>query len=201
METVTVYFDYLCPYAKRGMELASLVEDALGLEFQWRHYSLAQGNYKGDDGWQLWDDDLSETDRAGGKGLLPFLASYAAQKQEDDYKNFRLKMFQAYHDEGKAYSLENLLFLAGQAKLDVQTFDADLRSDEARAALAKDHSEATSKAISATPSFCFVSGAAAYFRFKTVPKSQQDAVRFFQDYRHMIEAYPDLETIRRPYKR
>ena len=201
METITVYFDYVCPYAKRGMELASLIEKPLGLTFKWKHYSLYQGNYKGADDWQIWQDDLSEDSKDGGKGLLPFLASYAAQKQNDPYTNFRLKMFQYYHDEGKTYSLNNILEIAEQTNLSVKQFEHDIKSQEAREALEQDHKGAVSKLISATPTFCFESGAAAYFRFKILPETEAKAITFFNDYRNMIENYPDLETIRRPYKR
>ncbi|MCA9836848.1 MAG: DsbA family protein [Trueperaceae bacterium] len=201
METVTVYFDYLCPYAKRGMELASLIQEPLELNFDWKHYSLAQGNYRGEDDWQLWQDSLSKDDRAGGKGLLPFLASYAARRQGDDFTNFRLKMFKSYHDERKPYSLENILATAQEAGLELERFEQDLQSDAARASLAEEHSEAVARDISATPTFCFDSGAAAYFRFKSLPETAHEASQFFLDYRKMLERYPDLETIRRPYKR
>lgn len=201
METVTVYFDYLCPYAKRGMELASMIQDPLKLSFKWKHYSLAQGNYKGNDGWQLWQDKLDENSRNGSKGLLPFLASYAAKQQNDDYQNFRLKMFQNYHDESHAYNQENLVSLAETSGLNKAQFEKDLHSQAARDTLEQDHTEAISKDISATPTFVFNSGAAAYFRFKTLPQSTKEATQFFLDYRNMIENYPDLETIRRPYKR
>ncbi len=201
MESITVYFDYLCPYAKRGMELASMIQEHLKLSFNWKHYSLAQGSYQENDGWQLWQDKLNESSKNGSKGLLPFLASYAVEQQNDEYKNFRLKMFQSYHDEGQAYSLENLVKLAEASGLNKDQFEKDLHSQAARDTLEQDHTEAISKNISATPTFYFKSGAAAYFRFKTLPQTTEEATQFFLDYRNIIESYPDLETIRRPYKR
>jgi hypothetical protein len=163
--------------------------------------NLYQGNYKADDGWQLWQDELSENAKDGGKGLLAFLASYAAKQQNDVFTKFRLTMFKNYHDKGIAYSLENLLSLAEKTGLDKERFEQDLKSQAARKSLEKEHNEALNKNISATPTFCFQSGAAAYFRFKTLPQTRNDAIQFFLDYRKMIETYPDLETIRRPYKR
>ncbi len=178
-----------------------MIQEPLNLNFNWKHYSLAQGNYKGNDDWQLWQDKLDENSRNGSKGLLPFLASYAAEQQNDDYKNFRLKMFQNYHDKSQAYTQENLVKLAEASGLNKDQFEKDLHSQAARDTLEQQHNEALCKDISATPTFYFDSGAAAYFRFKTLPQSTEKATKFFLDYRNMIESYPDLETIRRPYKR
>lgn len=199
MEQVTVYFDYICPYAKRGMELAHRIKDRLQLSFEWKHYSLHQGNYQGSD-WLIWDDPI-DVPSADDAGLLSFLASYAAIQQADPFDNYRLNLIRARHDERHTITLDRALELAQKAGLDREQFAHDLTSAEARASLAQDHQEAISRNISATPTFCFESGAAAYFRFTSLPEDDNQAVQFFCDYRNIIERYPQLETIRRPYKR
>ena len=40
-----LYFDFLCPYAWRGLELADVLRRGHGLKFRLRHFSLVQGNH------------------------------------------------------------------------------------------------------------------------------------------------------------
>jgi len=40
-----LYFDFLCPYAWRGLELADVLRREHGMRFRLRHFSLVQGNH------------------------------------------------------------------------------------------------------------------------------------------------------------
>ncbi len=198
METVTVYFDYLCPYAYRAMELSTMLTEPLKLEFNWSNYSLHQGNYQGN-GWFLWENKLNLNDKDGGKGLLPFLASYAVRKQsESSFGLYRLMLMRAYHRDGKPYSINTIMDVAEQVGLDLDLLERELDTEITRKMLAKDHQHAIKKQVFASPTFEFKNNNLSYFRFSEVPASQDKAINFFLDYKNILERYPYIQSIRRP---
>ncbi len=199
MENVTVYFDYLCPFTYRAMELAEEVAGPLELSFSWVHYSLYQGNYKGDD-WRLWEDALVFDAKDGGKGLLPFLASCAVKEQgEEVFNSFRLALMRAHHVDEKPFTKEVVFEVAGEVGADVEGLEQHLDNPETRNAFSHDHQRAASRSVAASPTLEFSDGNLAYFRFDALPKDVEEAVNFFRDYRKML-SYPYLQTIRRPYE-
>ena len=198
-EVVTVYYDYVCPFAWRGAELAEVVGPALGLDFVWRHFSLYQNNYEGTDGWQLWNDKLSSDDGGGNKGLLPFMASCAARRQgTEKHARFRLGAMRARHRDHQPFTLKMLRGVAEHSGLDMSRFESDLANPECRTVLAHEHHHAVSQNIFGTPTFSFESGHTAYFRLKDLPRDPDEAVELFSCYRGLLERYPLVETIKRP---
>lgn len=198
-ELVIVYFDYLCPFAWRASELAEMIAEPLGLVFEWRHFSLYQNNYCGGDGWQLWNDRLDEQSENGNKGLLPFLASCAARKQGKPLHNaFRHALLRARHRDHRPYGRDTVLEVAYSAGLELPRFLSDLADPEARTVLAHEHYRAKALDIFGTPTFQFASGHIAYFRFTLLPRTPEEGVRLFSDYRRFLESYPYVETVKRP---
>lgn len=198
-EPVTVYFDYLCPFAWRAAEVTELVARELGVAFTWRHFSLYQSNYQGDLNWQLWNDPVDTGDDNGGKGLLPFLASCAARRQgEHAHHAFRLATLRARHQQCRPLNLKTLQDAAATAGLHLPSFEQDLSNPESRTLLAKEHHQATHLDVFGTPTFHFASGHLAYFRIAKLPTSTREAVDLFVNYQHLLETYPYLETIKRP---
>lgn len=198
-ERVTVYFDYVCPYAWRGAELAETVARKLGIAFEWRHYSLFQGDHTADDGWQLWNERIDPADENGTKGLLPFLASCAARRQgEGAFRIFRLGLLRARHCEHRPLDLETIRFVAECAGLHLPKFDDDLANPEGRTLLAREHHRAVDANVFGTPTFVFPDGHGAYLRIRELPSSEREAVALFRDYRELLENYPYIETVRRP---
>lgn len=197
-EVVTVYYDYVCPFAWRGAELAELVGPELGLTFDWRHFSLYQNNYGGDDGWQLWNQKLSN-DEGGDKGLLPFIASCAARRQgKVQHDSFRLGLMRARHRDHRPLTREVVREVACVAGLELGRFDSDIANPECRTVLAHEHHRAVQQNIFGTPTFAFANGHTAYFRMKEVPGDPEEAVELFLAYRHWLERYPYVETVKRP---
>jgi hypothetical protein len=94
--------------------------------------------------------------------------------------------------------LSNLFATAESVNLHLPRFERDLWNPEFRTMLAQEHHQAAALDIFGTPTFCFDSGHAAYFRIGNLPHSPKEAIALFKDYRHMLEAYPYLETIKRP---
>lgn len=205
-EQVTVYFDYLCPYAWRGAEVAELVAGELGLEFRWHHFSLYQSNHQNNGGqpnnkgnWQLWNDKIDWENDAGDKGLFPFLASCAARQQGTEVHNqFRLKLMRACHRDHKPFSRATIFEVAEEVGLHLPKFESDLADPECRTRLAHEHYRAAALDVFGTPTFHFANGHLAYFRIKLLPDSKEEALALFGDYRRMLECYPYLETVKRP---
>ncbi|SRR5690625_899603 len=198
-ETVRVYFDFLCPYAWRGAEVANIVQRATGdVEFEWHHYSLMQAR-KGEDGQQLWNEPLLEDDEYGTDGLLPFLASCAARRQGPHlHFAFMLELLRARHRDHKPYTRETIMEVARSVGAHMACFEDDLADPECRTQLAQDHYRAVNAGVFGTPTFSFESGDIAYLRLKELPEGEEEAVRLFMGYKEMLSSFPYLETIRRP---
>ena len=199
METVTAYYDYLCPFAQRGMKLAEQVAEPLQLTFDWRHFSLYQGNYKGEDGWKVWEDALQTGDKDGGKGLLPFLASHAA-RDLGDAAAFRLELAKAHHEAGRPYTLETVRSVAEGVGLDADALEARLRDPATRAALAAEHARSAANHVTGTPTFRFATGDQAYFRTANLPATQDGAVKLFSTYRTLLTEFPFVQNVKRYYE-
>ncbi len=198
-EPVVVYFDYLCPYAWRGAEVADQVADALDLRFEWRHFSLFQANYPVREGWQLWNERLEPDDPMGARGLRPFLASCAARRQGPEaFDRFRLRLMRARHLEGAPFTLGTILGVAEDVGLHLARFERDLSDPELRTCLAQEHFGASAFDVFGTPTFLFGDGSVAYLRVRDLPVDVPEAVRLFRAYRGLLEEFPYVEMVGRP---
>lgn len=205
-ESVTVYFDYLCPFSWRVAELLEMVAEPLDLHCDWKHFSLYQSNYKGNKNWQLWNDKLDTASDNGSKGLLPFLASHAAKRQgEDKFQAFRLGLLRACHRDHQPLRKDTIWQVAERVGLHMPTFASDLDDPECRTAFAHEHMQAAALDLFGTPTLRFRQGYGsdhiAYLRIREVPVSLEEAVDLFQTYQQLLCRYPYLETIRRPRPR
>lgn len=199
-ETVVAYFDYLCPYAWRGAEVAEWVAEPLGLRFEWRHFSLIQWNrVEAGIAGQVWNERLDPDDATGGLGLRAFLASCAARQQGPEaFDRYRLALMRARHREGAPFNEATLLAVAEDVGLHVARFERDLADPELRTCLAQEHHRAAALDVFGTPTFAFADGALAYLRVKELPADQAEAVRLFRAYRDLLNEFPYVETVRRP---
>ena len=199
--TVAVYFDYLCPYAWRGAEVAELVAEELDVRFDWRHFSLYQANHRGAP-WYVWNERLDDADETGSKGLLPVLASIAARKQgREPFDRFRLALLRARHRDRAPLTRGLMLACAEQAQLHLACFEQDFGDPEARTVLAQEHCRAAREDVFGTPTFAFANGHAAYFRLRELPHDRSEAVALFRNFHDLLTRYPYLETVRRPRAR
>jgi predicted DsbA family dithiol-disulfide isomerase len=198
-ETVTVFFDYLCPFAWRAAELAERVAAPLDLRFSWSHFSLYQANHPGGDGWQLWNERVDPSDPTGGKGLMAFLGSTAARRQgEEAFGAFRLGLLRARHRDHRPLDRPTVLDVAADAGLHMACFERELADPEARTHLAKEHHEAAALHVFGTPTLRFPSGDTAYLRLKQLPEEGEASLELFRRVRAMLVDYPYLETLKRP---
>ena len=198
-ETVVAYFDYLCPFAWRGAEVARMVESELGLRFEWRHFSVFQADHGDANGQQLWNAGIDDTDPMGNWGLQPFLASCAARRQGPEaFDRFRLDLLRARHVEGRPLTRRTHSAVAEAAGLHLARFETDLADPELRTCLAQEHHQAARRDVFGTPTFALANGHLAYFRVRELPVDEEEAVRLFLAFRGLLEDFPYLETVRRP---
>lgn len=197
-ETVRVYFDYLCPYAWRGAEVAEVVAEARDVSFEWQHFSLLQARHQGN-GWQLWNERVDPDDEYGANGLLPFLASCAVRRQgPEKHGGFLLALLRARHRDHRPFTRHTIFEVAEEVGLHMPCFENDLADPECRTRLAHEHYRAVALDVFGTPTFQFPSGHLSYFRIRELPTSDGEALRLFDDYRNLLESFPYLETVRRP---
>ncbi len=198
-----VYFDFLCPYAWRGLELMQLLD----LRPELRHFSLVQGNHaenpdRKNPTWKLAEqpsDDGPDNQQAS---LRAFLAGQAAKLQgEKRAFQFTLRLFRLRHQDGRDLNDPATIFEAARgAELDLAQFEGDLADDEAtlRANLADNLNAAARLGVFGTPTFVLDSGDAAYFRFAQLPGNRADAERAWQLYQDVLHSGARVETVKRP---
>ncbi len=199
---IRVYFDFLCPFAWRGVELLS----ALEISFEPRHYSLVQGNHAENAGlprsapkWRLSKQPIE------GEGHLPdslgaFLASHAAKLQgQAPHQRFILELFRAGHRDGQPLNGTTALEAAKRANLEISAFQ-EARADETnrRAELEADLQMAGNLGVFGTPTVQLESGAAAYLRFAQLPESLAEQQSLWALFQQTLEHPARIETIKRP---
>lgn len=197
-ERLSVFFDYLCPYAWRGAELCELLEGKLELEVHWHHFSVEENRPGRGGQHQLWNARVDPEDASGGRGLLPFLASCAARRQgAAAYRGFRLAALRAHHQQGLPYTRAVLFGVAEAVGLHLPSFERDFDNPERRTMLANEHHQALLLNVRRSPTFRFASGQMAQLRLGSVPTSPDAAVGLFRACRDLLEHHPDLEGLER----
>ncbi|ULH14601.1 DsbA family protein [Deinococcus sp. KNUC1210] len=206
---IDVYFDFLCPYAWRGLELADVLRREHGLKFRLRHFSLVQGNHKEnpDRKYPTWWLD-HQVAGAGGDAqagsLNAFLAGQAALRQgEDAAWAFTLALFRAVHQRAAGESApdlknDGLLRSLAEQSLDIEQFDRDFADDAGlRASLHDDLQASASLGVFGTPTFHLTDGNIAYFRFANLVTEPGAALALWNLYTAVLTDGARIETIKR----
>ena len=199
---LTVYFDFLCPYAWRGHELLS----SLGIEFDPVHYSLVQGNHSDNKGlpraepiWKLAEQSIETDNTDQRESLTAFIASHAAAQQGHAlHQAFILALFRLRHRDSSGLNPAAMLEAATLAKLDLERFAADQRDEVARRVdLSRDLERAGQLGVFGTPTIELDDGKAAYFRFATLPASQAAQQEAWKLFLSVLSNDAGIETIKR----
>ncbi len=206
---VTVYYDYLCPYAWRGLELLA----ALEIPFLARHYSLVQGNHPDNANlprhapvWKLAEQTIGDTANDNLPAYLnvdgsleAFYASHAAMQQGAAiHLQFALALFRAHHQDKKALNSQTILEATRAAKLDLGAFAVARADIKARnTELALDLEEAGKLGVFGTPTIQLESGDIAYFRFDKLPETQKGKLEAWQIFTNTLLNQARIGTIKR----
>lgn len=200
---ITVFFDFLCPFAWRGLELAEMLRVGEGLGFELLHFSLEQHNHpenaqsRFEPVWWIHQQPTEQT-----RGLLALLGSLAAKQQGPEcHRAFVLELFRAHHrDKLPLQEVQTLKTAAERAGLDLPRFEYDLQHNDTllREELKEDLSDACRVRAFGTPTFVLGSGDAAYFRFAQMPETPEQARALWDLYVQVLNSEARIETIKRP---
>ncbi|GGL14763.1 DsbA family oxidoreductase [Deinococcus radiotolerans] len=209
-QATELYFDFLCPYAWRGVELAAVLR-AEGEDFTLRHFSLVEGNHADnarDLTWRITEQTLDAPEGEGymkyqTPSLRAFLASHAAALQgEAAHWAFTLALFRAHHERREPLSDAAIHVAAQEAGLDQAAFAAALAEEDARRAeLRAELDAAREVGVFGTPTFVLPTGEAAYYRFETLTREADKAREWWTLYRTVLTSEAGIGTIKRAKNR
>ncbi len=197
----TVYFDYLCPFAYRGVRLfTEMQRERSDLDVTWRHFPLEQINAEDDD-WNLWEQPLDRESNEGepaSRTLQAFLASHAASLQGDEaFARFRLALFSAKHDEEQDISDPQVILAAARrAELDLEAFRENWQSQEGRDRLRDDYLSGREVDAFGVPTLVVNGCEPAYMRLTEYPPAAERET-FFDELIHVLTNRPYLQEIKR----
>lgn len=195
-ETLKVWTDYLCPWARIGALWIQNVAEAgaLDLEFEWKTFSLENINLPEEDSAdELW---ASANER---RGLLPAAAQkWVLTNAPDAFKAFQKTMFDARHvDREKIGRPEVTADILGRVGLDGTTITDELTSDSKWLEAARaDHNEAVELGIFGVPTFVFPGAEPIFTRLLEITDGDR-AIEIFRDVRGAA-TNPTIHEIKRP---
>ncbi|WP_425145652.1 DsbA family oxidoreductase [Deinococcus sp.] len=204
-----IYFDFLCPYAWRGLELADVLRREHGLKFRLRHFSLVQGNHKENPErksptWWLDQQVSGQGGEMQAGSLNAFLAGQAALRQSEDAAwAFTLAMFRAAHQRAAGESApdfknDGVIRALAEGTLDTAQFERDFADETGlRAALHQDLQDSASLGVFGTPTFHLPDGHIAYFRFGNLVTEAGAALALWNLYTSVLTDGARIETIKR----
>lgn len=201
-----LYFDFLCPYAWRGLELGDVLRREHGLKFRLRHFSLVQGNHADNTdrkhpAWWLTDQVAGQGSEYQAGSLNAFLAGQAALRQPEDAAwAFTLELLRARHATPKKADLadDGTVRAAAEGTLDTAQFGADFADqDGLRAALRDDLQASASLGVFGTPTFHLPDGNIAYFRFANLVTEKGAALDLWNLYTKVLTDGAHIETVKR----
>lgn len=126
---ITVWYDFVCPYAWTAQRWLFDLQRELGddLQIEWRYFSIEQVNKAADAAnvWEHANDGSSSTMRA-------FQGLHAAGKQgRDKYLAYMAALYNQRHVNKRNLGTQSILEeTATQVGLDLEQFRTDLQSDE-----------------------------------------------------------------------
>jgi len=167
---LTVYIDFLCPWAYRGSMWLAEVEKAGRIRPSFAFFSLTQ-NHKAREGApnpSVWEQDPKA------KGLPAFLAATAARAQGRDLADrFRLALQRARHEDHlQLDDPRTHRMVAERAGLDVSRWEEDLKRTDF-STLAEEHREAVRRGVFGVPTLVWPEGRSYYLKITDlVPESR-----------------------------
>ncbi|HEY0493845.1 MAG TPA: DsbA family protein [Candidatus Dormibacteraeota bacterium] len=186
---VTVYIDFLCPWAYRGSIWLADVEKAGRIKVSWRFFSLSQNHQarEGQPGPPVWESNPKAA------GLPAFLAATAARTQgEEAFNRFRERLQRARHEDH--LPVDDVAVhrqVAQEAGLDVDRWEAALAAAKF-AELAAEHSEAVRKGVFGVPTLVWPEGRSYYVKLTDLVSAERavslyDAIETVQRFAEVVE--------------
>lgn len=177
-ESVTVFFDYTCPFAHRAHRWFDHLPD---VETEWRPFSLLEHNYRGD-GPPVWR--LPE--RADDISLLIFAGHRWVQADEADLDQYRHDVFHTWHETDTRLDAGGIVDMVNRAGAHGGTEQLRAHFHDAEA----DHDDARHHGVFGSPTLVFPDGGAAFVKLHAPPPAEQAA-----ELLHTAQATAGLDTV------
>ncbi len=201
---ITMFFDFLCPYAYQTSLWLREVRDVIGpeaIKVDWQFFSLEENNRgKEHPGWHIWEQ------KPGGdaKSLMPFLVGAAVERiaGEDGLDLFYQIMGRMLHEEGlPIWERPQLEAALTEALFDPAEYKEALEGKEQQGydKIKNDHTEAVEKyAVFGTSTLVFEGspGKALYLKVMPRPTGAQ-AFELFQFAQRIALGLPMIYEIKR----
>jgi predicted DsbA family dithiol-disulfide isomerase len=190
---LTVYFDFLCPWAYRGAVWLGDVAQSSDVRIQWRFFSLSENTRRreGLESKPVWETNPQAN------GLPAFRAAIAARLQGDDaYDRFRIALQKARHEERlRVDDPATHQKAAERSGLDVTRWKQDLAEVDL-SPLAAEHTEAVRKGVFGVPTLVWPEGRSYYIKITNlVPGSR--AVDLYKAV-EMVHRFGEVVEIKTP---
>ncbi len=190
---LTVYFDFLCPWAYRGALWLLDVQRAGRAQPRFQFFSLSE-NHRAREGLgpePVWQQDGTS------KGLPAFKAAIAARAQgEQAYDRFRVALQKARHEERMPVDdPKTHRYAAGRAAIEVGRFERDLK-DVDYAELVREHTEAVRKGVFGVPTLVWPEGRSYYLKITDLIPTDK-AVALY-DAIEMVHRFGEVVEIKTP---
>ena len=186
---LTVYFDFLCPWAYRAAMWLEQVEQSGRIRPAWRFFSLVENHRRRDgvDRVPVWEQDGTA------KGLPAFAAAVAARRQgEEAFNRFRIALQRARHEEQRPVDDRLTHRLAAQrAQLDLARFERDIQPANLEE-LAKDHEVAVQRGVFGVPTLVWPEGRSYYVKITDLVPAERavplyDAIQDVHRFGEVVE--------------
>lgn len=182
---LSVYYDYTCGYSYRFWRWIDACAGPLGLDVDWRAFSLREINL--DPG----APSLFEDPGGSSVSVLALALSHAARGA--DFDRYHRDVFHAMHEENLKVSAEDLLDIASKAGVEREAFERE-RARWTRSA-GKDHAAGVAEhGVFGTPTVV-LNGSAIFVRFAEIPSETSS---LFETLERVCVRYPEIIEMKRP---
>lgn len=205
-QRITLYFDFLCPFAYRVSCWLDNVQEQVGtgLHIDWKYFSLEQNLMSETEGWHLWEQPEDYPDVTGRgqhtRALLAFWGAEAARRQGiDAFHRFRQALYHArHHDELDMSQRPNIELVARQVGLDMEQFRHAFADRSLLNTLRHNHEEArTRHDIFGVPTICFDDDNRIFLKLMQVPPPEE-SLPLFKELHTSFTNWRWLAEIKRP---
>lgn len=166
------------------------------IDITWKPFALNQVNQKVGPDYKVWDEPEDKQP----SGLWGLRAGVAASHQGNEaLKRFLPLLLKARHIERKEVNdLALLKRLAGEAALDVERFERDLRDPSSLQEVVASHTKAVAElGVFGTPTFIFPNGAAAFLKMLR-PDTAEEASKAYDSLIAMMQGSKFIGEVKRP---
>ncbi|MEY3989521.1 MAG: hypothetical protein RI985_602 [Chloroflexota bacterium] len=202
---LTVFFDFLCPYAWRASRWLDLVvAQRPSVSITWRYFSLEQVNAPADANWYVWDQPDDYTGLREGwssyRGLHAFWAAEAVRRQgEAQFNQFRSALYDARHERKvDVASRDAVAEVAATCGIDMAQYQRDVRDRSLLEVLKRDHeyAKATYDCFG-VPTLCFDDKNAVYVKLSEIVTAE-NVLPLFDDVAYTFVKRPYVAELKRP---